>query len=45
VQNRRLAESFGGWNSSLAQTAEELWLWYGDRKLLVLGQNPGTIYS
>jgi len=27
VQTRRLAESFEGLNSSLAQLAEELWRW------------------
>jgi len=27
MQTRRLAESFEGLNSSLAQSAEELWRW------------------
>jgi len=45
VQTRRLAESSKGLNSSVAQSVEELWCWYGNRKLLVLGWNPGTIYS
>jgi len=30
VQTRRLAESFEGLNSSLAQSAEELWCWQGN---------------
>jgi len=45
VQSRRLAESFEGLNSSLAQSVEELWHWYGNQKLLVSGRFPGTIHS
>jgi len=37
VQTRRLASLFEPLNSSLAQSAEELWRWQGNRKLLVLG--------
>jgi len=33
----RLAKSFGSLKSCLAQLAEELWRWRGNRKLLVLG--------
>jgi len=42
VQTKRLADQLDPLNSSLAQLAEELWRWYGNRKLLVLGQNLGT---
>jgi len=42
VQTRRLADPFEPLNSSLAQSAEELWRWWGNRKLLFLGQNLGT---
>jgi len=41
VQKSRLAKSFERLNSTLAQSAEEL----GNRKLLVLGRFPGTMYS
>ena len=44
MQSRRHAESFEGLNSSLAQSTE-VWCWQGNWKLLVLGRNPGTIYS
>jgi len=37
LQTRRLSESFEGLNSSVAQLAEELCYWQGNRKLLVLG--------
>jgi len=44
VQTRRLAESFEGLNSSLAQSAQELWH-QGNQKPLLLGQIPGTNIS
>jgi len=44
VQSRRLAKLFDSLNSSLEQSAEELWRWKGNQKLFVLGRNPGTIY-
>jgi len=37
--------NFEGLNSPLTQSGGELWRWQGNRKLLVLGWNPGTIYS
>jgi len=45
VQTRRLANPCKGLNSSLLQLVEELWGWYGNQKTLVLGRNPGKIYS
>jgi len=44
VQARRLADMFESLKSSLAQSAEELWCWQGNRKLLVLGRNPSMTY-
>jgi len=42
VQARRLADPFEPLNSSLAQSAEELWRWWDHWKLLFLGRNLGT---
>jgi len=45
LQTRRLSDPFEPLNSSLAQSAEELWRWHSNWKLLVLGWIPGTTYS
>jgi len=45
LQTRRLADPFEPLMNSLAQSAEELWRWSGNRKQLVLGQNLGTNIS
>jgi len=45
VQTRKLAKPFEPLNSSIAQSAEELWCWYGNRKLPVLGRYLGTNIS
>jgi len=44
LQTRRLVDLFEPLNSSLAHLVEELRRWQGNQKLLVLGQNLGTIY-
>jgi len=46
VQTRRLADAFEPLNSSIAQSAEELWHWQGNRQLLVLAwfQSTNTVY-
>jgi len=45
VQSKRLSNPFEPLNSSLAQSAEELWHWQGNRKLLFLGRNQSTNIS
>jgi len=37
VQTRRLVDPFESLNNSLAQSAQDLWRWKGNRQLLVLG--------
>jgi len=45
VQTRRLADLFEPLNSSLAQSAEELWRWKGNRNCCFLGRNPSMNIS
>jgi len=45
VQSIRLADPFEPLNSSLAQLAEELGCWWGNRKLLFLGRNQSMNIS